>query len=187
MYICTHRIVCFSCYAQLILIKTVQLTMSVSSNVFVTSVQHLIWVLKCVPVRMVLHWTQTWEIAQVSTWDTCSSNQKWWNCRLLSHTDVDECNGSNPCSQNCTNTIGSFVCGCTSGYRLGNDNFNCEGKNITSWTHWSFYTMTMHMHYVHYYCTSVAQHPDWRFPFFIWHFAALNNNKIVCCAINLLS
>ena len=30
-------------------------------------------------------------------------------------------------TQNCTNTIGRFVCGCTSGYRLGSDDFNCEG------------------------------------------------------------
>ena len=41
--------------------------------------------------------------------------------------DVDECaRGTSGCSQNCTNTIGSFECSCfSSGYKLIN------GKNCT--------------------------------------------------------
>ena len=47
---------------------------------------------------------------------------------LLFSTDINECTGNNPCSQNCSNTVGSFMCGCGSGYRLQNDGFTCEGE-----------------------------------------------------------
>ena len=42
---------------------------------------------------------------------------------------MNQCSASNTnaCTQNCTNTIDSFVCSCTSGYRLGSDGFTCEG------------------------------------------------------------
>ena len=42
--------------------------------------------------------------------------------------DVDECNGTNPCAQTCTNNVGSFICGCNSGYRLMSNGFDCEGR-----------------------------------------------------------
>ncbi|XP_046546621.1 fibrillin-1-like [Haliotis rubra] len=35
-------------------------------------------------------------------------------------TDINECNSSNPCDQNCTNTQGSYRCSCMAGYRLVN-------------------------------------------------------------------
>ena len=42
--------------------------------------------------------------------------------------DIDECSdGNNGCSQTCTNTIGSFVCGCNSSYLLDNDRVTCIG------------------------------------------------------------
>ncbi|XP_055859998.1 uncharacterized protein LOC106058961 isoform X2 [Biomphalaria glabrata] len=36
--------------------------------------------------------------------------------------DIDECNGTNPCEQSCTNTEGSYICSCPDGYRLDMSN-----------------------------------------------------------------
>ena len=42
--------------------------------------------------------------------------------------DVDECgDDTDGCSQTCTNTEGSFTCGCTDGYVLNVDGTNCDG------------------------------------------------------------
>ena len=44
------------------------------------------------------------------------------------NTDIDEClAGTHLCNQTCTNNIGSYTCGCTPGYQLDEDGFNCEG------------------------------------------------------------
>ena len=44
------------------------------------------------------------------------------------HVDIDECNdGTHDCSQTCTNTMGSFVCGCNVGYHLDDDDTTCIG------------------------------------------------------------
>ena len=43
--------------------------------------------------------------------------------------DIDECSeGTHNCSQICTDTDGSFMCGCNNGYRLDFDNVTCNGK-----------------------------------------------------------
>ncbi len=41
--------------------------------------------------------------------------------------DVDECalNTTNPCEQNCTNTIGDFECSCFTGFNQ--TGFECDG------------------------------------------------------------
>ena len=46
-------------------------------------------------------------------------------------TDVNECllNNGN-CSQNCTDTIGSYTCSCYVGYTLNDDRRTCAGKEI---------------------------------------------------------
>ena len=42
--------------------------------------------------------------------------------------DYDECAGSNGgCSQNCSNTVGSFFCSCGGGYILDDDMTSCNG------------------------------------------------------------
>ena len=43
--------------------------------------------------------------------------------------DVDEC-GADSCSQTCTNTQGSFTCGCNDGYVLNVDGTTCDGMYI---------------------------------------------------------
>ena len=43
--------------------------------------------------------------------------------------DIDECrDGTDDCTQTCTNTDGSFTCGCNTGYLLDTDGFTCNGK-----------------------------------------------------------
>ena len=42
--------------------------------------------------------------------------------------DTDECsNGTHNCSHICTNTNGSYMCGCNDGYYLDFDNVTCNG------------------------------------------------------------
>ena len=42
--------------------------------------------------------------------------------------DVDECGDiTDGCSQTCTNTEGSFTCGCNDGYVLNVDGTTCDG------------------------------------------------------------
>lgn len=43
------------------------------------------------------------------------------------HSDVNECQESNPCNQHCLNTIGSYRCACEPGFQLRNR--RCIGEN----------------------------------------------------------
>ena len=46
--------------------------------------------------------------------------------------DVDECaSGVSRCTQTCLNTIGSYTCSCTTGYRLDRDGYTCNGIDLT--------------------------------------------------------
>ena len=48
---------------------------------------------------------------------------------VFMHTDVDECATNNGgCAQTCTNTVGSFVCSCQSGYTLASNGLTCDGE-----------------------------------------------------------
>ena len=44
-------------------------------------------------------------------------------------TDINECSSpeTHDCSGVCANTIGSYTCGCGTGYKLAQDGLNCEG------------------------------------------------------------
>ena len=43
--------------------------------------------------------------------------------------DINECmQSSSVCEQSCTNTIGSFVCGCNTGFELQSDGISCNGE-----------------------------------------------------------
>ena len=47
---------------------------------------------------------------------------------ITNHLDIDECSdGTHYCSQTCTNTVGSFTCGCNYGYLLDVDGTTCNG------------------------------------------------------------
>ena len=49
------------------------------------------------------------------------------------NTDVDECSeGTSGCSQECTNTVGSFTCSCFDGYLLDEDRKTCNGRRVDS-------------------------------------------------------
>ena len=50
---------------------------------------------------------------------------------MLMLLDTNECDRS-PCDQLCTNTEGSFECGCREGYQLHDGGRNCEGKPLSS-------------------------------------------------------
>ncbi len=51
--------------------------------------------------------------------------------------DVDECLVNNGgCAGTCSNSDGSFMCGCSSGYTVGSDGLNCEGiATCMSWVY----------------------------------------------------
>ena len=46
---------------------------------------------------------------------------------------MDECQSTslNQCQQQCVNTIGSYKCGCNTGYQLSPDGKTCTGKSKT--------------------------------------------------------
>ena len=47
----------------------------------------------------------------------------------LCSTDRNECNDGNAgCEHICTNTSGSFICSCDTGYQLDGNGLNCSGK-----------------------------------------------------------
>ena len=48
----------------------------------------------------------------------------------FSQPDTDECLRSNGgCEQSCSNTIGSFICSCFSGYELDINGLDCSSKS----------------------------------------------------------
>ena len=47
---------------------------------------------------------------------------------LCAPLDINECSTNNGgCAQDCTNTDGSYFCGCNVGYRLNSDGYTCNG------------------------------------------------------------
>ena len=48
---------------------------------------------------------------------------------ITNHLEINECSDENGgCSQICTNTAGSFYCGCYTGFELKSDGVNCIGE-----------------------------------------------------------
>ena len=54
------------------------------------------------------------------------------DCLAVDTIDNNECanNDTNDCNQICSNTAGSYVCYCNSGYELGLDDATCVGKTM---------------------------------------------------------
>ena len=51
-----------------------------------------------------------------------------YQCVVISLSDINECEGTNMCDVHatCKNTVGSFTCMCTGGYR--GDGYTCDGS-----------------------------------------------------------
>ena len=48
---------------------------------------------------------------------------------MTTHTDVDECSEQvDECDQDCKNTDGSYICGCSSGFLLDPNGKSCNGE-----------------------------------------------------------
>ena len=46
---------------------------------------------------------------------------------FISHLDIDECaEGTQSCTQICTNVVGSYSCSCEPGYHLANNGYSCS-------------------------------------------------------------
>ena len=59
--------------------------------------------------------------------ELCVHDTHYYNYNYLLLTDIDECalSSTNPCQQNCTNSIGDFDCSCQEGFNQ--NGFLCEG------------------------------------------------------------
>ena len=50
---------------------------------------------------------------------------------IFLNADIDECSDdTDNCNQTCTNTEGSFTCGCDDGYYLDSDETTCKGMYL---------------------------------------------------------
>ena len=77
-------------------------------------------------VNLVICWELITKHAMVSLVLTLIRDYSSILCSL----DIDECStNKGNCSQICTNTDGSYVCSCQSGYLLGADRKTCNGKS----------------------------------------------------------
>ena len=77
----------------------------------------------CARVSQGTHWVLMERHAMVSSYNTL--NTHW-----LLPIDNNECSSSdtNDCNQICSNTPGSYVCYCNTGYELGLDDATCVGE-----------------------------------------------------------
>lgn len=54
------------------------------------------------------------------------------NCLFVYFIDKDECAGSNNCQQKCIDGVGTYTCGCNTGYRLNTtDLISCLRKSTS--------------------------------------------------------
>ena len=76
----------------------------------------------CAVVTLGMCWALVEWLAMVHRLCVCILNYS------LAISDTNECLSRNGgCAHNCSNTDGSFVCSCVSGYELGTDGMACNG------------------------------------------------------------
>ena len=86
-----------------------------------------------------------------------------FTCAFFS-SDTNECSNNNGgCSDICTNTEGSFICGCPSGFELNSGGTGCIGEYHTKHTHmfiqrnilcmYKMHVLHMSLEYLNMYCT----------------------------------
>ena len=64
------------------------------------------------------------------------SHSYTYTCLQFHLTDINECtDGTHNCDLICTNTVGSFICGCDIGYLLNTDEITCDGTDYKSFVH----------------------------------------------------
>ena len=66
--------------------------------------------------------------------------------------DIDECQGtSHGCIQLCTNTVGSYMCGCRTGFQLDGDGRQCNGEFTTQTMKITYKDINYVFHFIHRY------------------------------------
>ena len=68
----------------------------------------------------------------------CDYDLQLWanNNYALFITDIDECSkGTHQCTQNCNNTIGSYICSCDDGFIIDIDRRTCDGEYFITILH----------------------------------------------------
>ena len=66
---------------------------------------------------------------------------------FVSVLDMNECAYDGYCEQTCVNTVGSFTCGCISGYTLHNDTM-CAAVNGALYKFIQIFSLLFHYFYV---------------------------------------
>lgn len=72
--------------------------------------------------------------------------------------DLNEClrDDLNNCDQTCTNTVGSYTCGCTAGYQLASNGRTCNGKCSSICALISSHILLREMTWVNYHTAVIA-------------------------------
>ena len=72
-----------------------------------------------------------WPVTDTGAWVSCTHSLTVCVVSSQTFSDVNECReGMDSCEQQCSNTIGSFMCNCSAGYRLDLDGHTCNGKTF---------------------------------------------------------
>ena len=84
------------------------------------------------PVPQAIAWQTTVLDVMVSIL-LIGENTYWYldfhSCKT--NADINECSENRDgCAQLCSNTVGSYLCNCNSGYRLDTDRHSCNGKSL---------------------------------------------------------
>ena len=89
-----------------------------------TSTQHTIIIITIIITHIIIHLLLSLCISHSYTY-----MYTYLHVCVLFSLDNDECGlGIDNCVQICTNTAGSFYCGCNTGFQLNSDGATCNGE-----------------------------------------------------------